>query len=194
MPFVSLDTAILYQHPHPTARAMASTAMMIEQMFSPLTFPPRYSWIRASYSMDKLNCQPARPVAEHIPHHVRDAACEFFEYIHAWMPFISKKRFYDLYLPSQFQYRSDVAIQNPTSHKCAKSSGSSIISLPVLQAAVLLALYEFGHAIYPAAYLSVEACARYAHALGINCSGLLQIRRVLTLVEGEERRRLGEQL
>ena len=41
-------TVILYPHPHPhppmhlqlTARGIASTAMMIEQMFSPLTSPP----------------------------------------------------------------------------------------------------------------------------------------------------------
>ena len=67
--------------------------------------------------------------------------------------------------------------------------GSSVFSVPVLQAGVLLALYEIGHAIYPAAFLSVGACARYGHALGINCSGSLQTRRVLTLVEVEERRK-----
>lgn len=163
-------------------------------------------------------CQAAPPVAEHILHllgdvdDVRATACKFFEHIHSWMPFISKKRFYDLYLPSSFQSRSDVVLlllslklittlpptnpRNPRTslyhavkHFHLEVEGSSTFSLLVLQAAVLLALYELGHAIYPAAFLTVGICTRYAHALGINCSGSLQTRSVLTLVEVEERRK-----
>ena len=163
-------------------------------------------------------CQAASPVAEHILHLLGDAddvratASNFFAHIHSWMPFISKKRFYDLYLPSSFQSRSDVVLlllslklittlpptspRNPRTplyhavkHFHLQVQDSSVFSLPVLQAGVLLALYELGHGIYPAAFLSVGACARYGHALGINCSGSLQARRVLTLVEAEERRK-----
>ena len=162
--------------------------------------------------------QAASPVAEHFLHllgdidDVRATASNFFEHIHSWMPFISKKRFYDLYLPSPFQSRSDVVLlllslklittlpptspRNPQTHLYhavkhfhLQVQDSSVFSLLVLQAGVLLALYELGHAIYPAAFLSVGACARYGHALGINCSGSLQTRRVLTLVELEERRK-----
>lgn len=164
-------------------------------------------------------CRAASPVAEHILHllgdvdDVRATASKFFEHIHLWMPFISKKRFYDLYLLSPFQSRPDVVLlllslklittlpptspRNPRTplyhavkHFCLQVEGSSIFSLPVLQAAVLLALYELGHGIYPAAFLSIGVCARYAHALGINCSRSLQTRRVLTLVEVEERRKI----
>lgn len=163
-------------------------------------------------------CQAASPVAEHVLHllgdvdDIRATACKFFKHIHSWMPFISKKRVYDLYLPSPFQSRPDVVLlllslklittlpltsprnlrtplYHAVKHFHLQVEGSSTFSLPVLQAAVLLALYELGHAIYPAAFLSVGACARYAHALGISCSGPLQTRRVLTLVEVEERRR-----
>ena len=163
-------------------------------------------------------CQAASPVAEQILHLLGDAddvratASNFFEHIHSWMPFISKKRFYDLYLPSSFQSRSDVVLLllslklittlPPTSPRNPRTplyhavkrfhlqvQDSSTLSLPVLQAGVLLALYELGHGIYPAAFLSVGACARYGHALGISCSGSLQARRVLTLVEVEERRK-----
>lgn len=67
---------------------------------------------------------------------------------------------------------------------------SSVFSILVLQAGVLIALYELGHAIYPAAFLTIGACARYAHALGINVSRGLNSRKVLTLVEVEERRRV----
>lgn len=144
---------------------------------------------------------------------IRATASKFFEHIHLWMPFISKKRFYELYLRSSFQSRPDVVLlllslklittlpptspRNPRTplyyaakHFYLDVEGSSIFSIPVLQAGVLLALYELGHAIYPAAFLSIGACARYAHALGINVSGTLHTRRVLTLVEAEERRRV----
>jgi Fungal specific transcription factor domain len=75
-------------------------------------------------------------------------------------------------------------------HFYLEVEGSSVFSILVLQAGVLLALYELGHAIYPAAFLTIGACARYAHALGINVSRGLNSRRVLTLVEAEERRRV----
>ncbi|UKZ53304.1 hypothetical protein TrVGV298_007096 [Trichoderma virens] len=42
------------------------------------------------------------------------------------------------------------------------------MSLQVLQATIFVALYEIGHAIYPAAYLTVGACARYGIALGLD--------------------------
>jgi hypothetical protein len=41
------------------------------------------------------------------------------------------------------------------------------VSLPLLQALVLVALYEYSHAIYPAAWMTVGACARYAEIIGL---------------------------
>ena len=129
------------------------------------------------------------------------------------MPFISKKRFYEIYLRPGFQCQLDVVLlllslklvttlppvspRNPRTglyhaaqHFYLEVEGSSVFSVLVLQAGVLLALYELGHGIYPAAYLSIGACARYAHALGINGGRTLYTRKVLTLVEIEERRRV----
>lgn len=40
-------------------------------------------------------------------------------------------------------------------------------SVLYLQAQILIALYEYSHAIYPSAYLSVGACVRYASLLGL---------------------------
>ncbi|KAJ5699354.1 hypothetical protein N7536_002367 [Penicillium majusculum] len=137
-------------------------------------------------------------------------ATRFFKHIHQWMPFISKKRFYDLYLQPSFRSRPDVALlllalklittfppagsrsprtalYNSAKHFYLKVEES--FSILVLQAGVLVALYELGHGIYPAAFLSIGVCARYAHALGINVSRTVPTRRVLTLVEVEERRR-----
>lgn len=41
------------------------------------------------------------------------------------------------------------------------------VSISTVQSATLTALYEIGHAIYPAALTTISACARYAVALGI---------------------------
>jgi len=130
-----------------------------------------------------------------------------------WMPFISKKRFQEVYLQPAFQARPDIVLlllsikliitlpptgsRNPRTplyysikHFYIEVEVSSVLSILVLQAGVLVALYELGHAIYPSAYLTVGACARYAYALGINVNGALNKTRVLTLVEVEERRRI----
>lgn len=41
-------------------------------------------------------------------------------------------------------------------------------SLPCLQAMILVALFEYSHAIYPAAWLTVGTCARSADLLGLD--------------------------
>lgn len=144
---------------------------------------------------------------------IRATAADFFENVHVWMPFISKKRFYDLHLQPSFKSRSDVVLLllslklittlPPTSPRNPRTSlyhsvklfyleieGSCIFSASTLQAGVLLSLYELGHGIYPAAFLSIGACARYAYALGINGGTSTNIKRVLTSVEKEERKRI----
>lgn len=135
----------------------------------------------------------------------------FFGHIHQWMPFISKKRFHNLYMQPSFHSRPDVALvllalklitthplpdlPNPRTAlyhtvKHFYLEVESSFSLLVLQAGILVALYELAHGIYPAAFLSIGQCARYAHALGINASHTVPATRVLTLVEVEERRRV----
>lgn len=67
----------------------------------------------------------------------------------------------------------------------------NILSIKVLQAGLLIALYEISNAIYPAAYLMVGHCARLGHAMGIHqmndAPQLLS--QPSTWVELEERRR-----
>ncbi|KAK1252169.1 hypothetical protein MKX08_003356 [Trichoderma sp. CBMAI-0020] len=142
---------------------------------------------------------------------IRLSADRFFGHIHQWMPFLSKKRFYDLYMHSSFHSRPDVALlllalklittlplpdlPNPRTllYHTVKHfylEVESSFSLLVLQAGILVALYELGHGIYPAAFLSIGQCARYAHALGINTGHMVPATKVLTLVEVEERRRV----
>ncbi|KAH8658451.1 putative fungal-specific transcription factor [Xylariales sp. PMI_506] len=161
----------------------------------------------------------AGPIEEHIldllgdMNEIHIVARDYFEYIHTWMPFISKKRFYDIYLRAPFQHKPDVVLlllclklittlpptdpRNPRTalyktvkHFYLEVESSTTFSMLVLQSSVLLVLYELGHAIYPAAFLSLGTCARYAHALGIDVGNSTIGRRVLTRIEVEERKRV----
>jgi len=42
-----------------------------------------------------------------------------------------------------------------------------ILSVRLLQALLLLLIYEYGHGMYPCAYMTLGACTRYLAALGI---------------------------
>lgn len=163
--------------------------------------------------------RPPILVPEHILHLIGDidaishTASKYFDTIHIWMPVVSKKRFYEHHLHLSFQHRADLALlflcmklvadfpsKPPESPKtpayyAAKHfyidvETSGILSIQVLQAGVLLSLYELGHAIYPAAFLSIGACARYGQVLGVNSNAPAQSSKVLTWVEIEERRRV----
>lgn len=66
-------------------------------------------------------------------------------------------------------------------------------SIQLIQAAILTALYELGHAIYPAAYLTIGHCARLGQAMGLHARisevpSMLQ--KSTTWTEQEERRRV----
>lgn len=137
---------------------------------------------------------------------------KYFANIHPWMPIISKQRFYDVHLllsplgkpdigllflaqklitthPPASPQAARTELYHAAKHFCLELEGSNIFSLPILQANILIALYEIGHAVYPAAYLTVGACARYAHALGLNVKGV-RSRKGKTMIEAEERRRV----
>ncbi|KAF2111959.1 putative fungal-specific transcription factor [Lophiotrema nucula] len=159
----------------------------------------------------------AKPIPAHIQQLLGDAdeirpfVDGFFGNIHPWMPFVSKKRVYGLYLRPSRQSQPDTvllllalkllttrppdprsprtALYYAVKHYYLDVENSNTFSVPVLQAGIVLSLYEVLHAIYPAAFLSIGACARYSHALGINVSTHLNTKKVLTLVEVEERRR-----
>lgn len=145
----------------------------------------------------------------------------FFNTIHAWLPMISRKRFYeDLRIHSenlgasadlaflllgmklmtwQPPSEDDVSPEKQTARTAMyietkrfgfELEASGMFSLRVLQGLLLVAFYEVGHAIYPAAFMSIAACVRYAHALGIQPGGLQRLKLPLTWVEEEERKRV----
>ena len=159
------------------------------------------------------------PLSPYITEYIGDCrlvASEYFEKNHAWMPVISKRRFYDHLLNPLLQPRADVVFlifcmkliawsplersdeSRPRTqaylaakHFLVEAEVAGMFTVQLLQAFLLVALYELGHGIYPAAYMSVGACARYGLALGIDRQTLSQSSNsTLTLLEQEERRRV----
>jgi len=105
-----------------------------------------------------------------------------------WMPFISRKRM-DIGIPLR-KGGPDLAMlffamklvtlplepgespsRNPTyciaKKYLADLEANGDVSLLCLQAMILVALYEYGHGVYPAAWITVGSCARYADMLEI---------------------------
>jgi hypothetical protein len=122
---------------------------------------------------------------------VHAMCARFFNTIHSWMPIISRKRFYDTCLTPTYHTHPEICLlllsmqlsmhtlppdapdpRNPAyqaaKHFHLELHTAGILSIHLAQAGLLLTLYEIGHAIYPAAVLSVASCARYASVLDID--------------------------
>lgn len=113
-----------------------------------------------------------------------------FSTVHVWMPVVSKIQFYKLLLKRLTYNRAelhllllamklcgDVVTKTPHTELYALTKQfqhtvecSGILSLLFLQASIFISCYELGHGIYPAAFLSISASARYAIALGVDSS------------------------
>lgn len=143
-------------------------------------------------------------------------ATRYFEDIHTWMPIVSKYRFYNHLMNPLLEHRSDLTIllfcmrliswsavdhadgdkPRTRAYLAAKrllvdAESAGLLTLPILQAIVLVAIYELGHGIYPAAYITIGTCARYGTALGIDRQQQSDTGSPsLSEVEHEERRRV----
>ncbi|PTB63383.1 N-terminal binuclear Zn cluster-containing/DNA binding domain-containing protein [Trichoderma citrinoviride] len=137
---------------------------------------------------------------------IQATSAQFFKSVHTWMPIISKPQFCANLLNRLTYKRAELFLLVLSMKLCCarrttplyetvkllhfKIETSGVLSVLVLQAAILIALYELGHSIYPAAYLSVGSCARYATALGIDKSILLSSLGKTQWIEEEECRRI----
>ncbi|GAM38710.1 hypothetical protein TCE0_033f09660 [Talaromyces pinophilus] len=125
---------------------------------------------------------------------IREIANTFFSTIHFWLPIVFKKGFFVSLLSPWTQRQTELSLlalcmklcntapsedESPNNflYRTAKRfhhdvETAGVLSTHVLQAGLLIAYYEMGHAMYPASYLTVGACARYGLALGIykHCS------------------------
>lgn len=162
--------------------------------------------ITMSFSPDVVSfTREAKPIAS-----------RFFEDIHTWMPIVSKYRFYNHLMNPLLEHRSDLTIllfcmrliswsaaehadgdkPRTRAYLAAKrllvdAESAGLLTLQILQAILLVSIYEIGHGIYPAAYITIGACARYGTALGIDKQKLSDNGNPsLTEVEQEERRRV----
>lgn len=121
---------------------------------------------------------------------VRQMVTTFFSNIYPWMPIISKTWTLKHLLSPLSSVHADSALLllsielinwTPTASINPKTplyiaakqfffelEAAGNLSIRVIQAGILITLYEFGHCIYPAAYISIGTCARHAIALEID--------------------------
>ncbi|KAK3397818.1 hypothetical protein B0T20DRAFT_232564 [Sordaria brevicollis] len=147
---------------------------------------------------------------------IQEIATTYFSTVHLWFPFISRKRMtlgHTLHesgpdlamlflamklvvtLPREGMDRGgvlDSEVYGAAKRMLGLLEASGCVSLLGLQAMVLVAVYEYGQGIMPAAWMTVGACARYAELCGL--PGFKESSAVLgpvaTWTESEERRRV----
>jgi len=118
---------------------------------------------------------------------------EYFATIHMWMPIFSQKRLTRNMVNPLWEAGPDLALlflcmklitsrpqdgiessQHPiyvsAKRFIALLEATGAATLLMLQANILVAWYEYGQAIYPAAYMTAGWCVRYGNMLGISGS------------------------
>lgn len=147
----------------------------------------------AYLEIPRVNIAIPKDVAAHVGDlgQIRDIYATFSSQAVIWTPVIFRKNFFNialnplsprrvegvlmclcmkLYCTPAPSYESD---GKRTLYKIVKEfyaevEATGIMSICILQSALLIAVYEIGNAIYPAAYMSVGSCARYGVALGLD--------------------------
>ncbi|KAG8163774.1 hypothetical protein KVR01_007071 [Diaporthe batatas] len=145
---------------------------------------------------------------------VEETATTYFDTIHRWFPFISKKRMSlgislsdggpDLALlflamklittapTPEMRSAADSHLYAASKRFLAQLESAGTLSTLYLQAMILVALYEYGHSIYPAAWMTSGSCVRYAAMLGLPSyhESTTVLGPCTTWTEAEERRRV----
>lgn len=214
--FAPLRKPIIYQtsviatekkkeKPYQASLSCSKSSFIAERFLDPVVFS------RAQLSVDNVDVAVPNEIAELVGGvlDIQAVSDKFFKSVHMWMPIISKPRFsstllnrltykkaelYLLVLSMKLCYTRGITLNTALYETVKlfhfKLQTSGVLSVVVLQAAILIALYELGHAIYPAAFLSIGSCARYAVALGIDKSILSSGTAKSQWIEEEECRRL----
>ncbi|KAL1854557.1 hypothetical protein Plec18170_004647 [Paecilomyces lecythidis] len=115
----------------------------------------------------------------------------YFASVHDWLPMVSKTRLHrklsnafpelsaDLVLlltsmkmiisyPQDGMHPADAPLYRAVKQFLATVEISGLLTIHVLQSALLIAAYEIGHSIYPAAHLSIGYCARLGQVLALH--------------------------
>lgn len=160
-------------------------------------FPASYFLDREIFEQSNLTLPASIPTPSPQLNHAIAAplaiSTAYFEWAHLWMPVISKKRWFNLHLHSDKLPNNSVQIlllcmklilwkpgitrldRDPRMEEyylakqaLSEAEQCGTMSLPLLQAMLLLSIYEYAHAVYPAAYMTIAACVRYSTAIGIH--------------------------
>lgn len=133
---------------------------------------------------------------------------KFFNSVHEWMPIVSKIQFLANLVSSLTHKRAELfflilamklvcepgsssrtPLYQVTKRLQHQIGNSGVLSLQVVQASVLIIIYELGNGIYPSAFLSIASAARYASAVDLDKSILHREISGISWPELEERRR-----
>jgi hypothetical protein len=137
----------------------------------------------------------------------------YFNTVHSYFPIVSKIRLYQHLSNPLHEPGSDIALLFLAMKLAASEVPEGMLpqtqlyqdvksfynyveaqngfSIQMKQALLLISLYELGHAIYPAAYLSIGHAARLGNAMGLHDRDAPQmLQRRTTWTEQEERRRV----
>ncbi|TVY31880.1 hypothetical protein LOCC1_G008317 [Lachnellula occidentalis] len=117
---------------------------------------------------------------------------------HTWLPILSQKRISEKVdkfsaatdaglallllcmklvsqLPSELEHPALSPLYCLAKGSLSRMEHAGLISLQLLQSAILIAVYEMGHAIYPASYLSISHAARLGIMMGFHCKYAAQL-------------------
>ncbi|KAL4863013.1 hypothetical protein BDV12DRAFT_189971 [Aspergillus spectabilis] len=137
----------------------------------------------------------------------------YFQTIHSWMPFISKIKLDRAIQEHNGALKADTALllhcmklvqvgregrdlHSLEMYTAAKRFGKDlelegVITLRAIQSSILLLIYELGHGILPAAFMTISHCARQGVALGLHNKNAPQLlREPRSWVDWEERQRV----
>lgn len=145
------------------------------------------------------------------PAATREIADSYFDSIHSWLPFVWERKISQLTTSVEMHPDPGMATLLVAMKMITTAAGSpfrnrlyrivkgyltvledsGFLTLGVLQAAILITLYEIGHGIYPAAYMSIGRCARLGQMMGLhgNSSISKSYRKPTSWGEAEEIRR-----
>lgn len=185
-----------------------------------MQFPALYFLDNEIFNEAKMTIpKPTPPVPDDIYailgdiQNIEATATRYFATVHTWLPCISKKRLELALADTSSDLAPELVLllltmhiitnEHPTSNidaqskaywraKCLYNSleAYAVMAPQLIQANVLIAAYEIGHAIYPAAYLTIGRCVSLAKVLGIeNQRGPRMIKKMGAWTENEELRR-----
>jgi len=153
-------------------------------------------------------------VTELIGHDVHSICHRYFATTHTWFPFVSPKRVYQrvdsdsttdaglalllLCMKLDSMPCGELRPAESTLYQAARRyvsalEDTSTVSLCLLQALVMIALYELGHGIFPAVFLTVGRAARLGVLMSLHCRNFARSTQLLkpsgTWTPREEERR-----